>query len=280
MEPRSGRRAATGLVLGSALSSQIGAAVGSMAFPVIGPAGVVAVRQFVAAVTLMALVRPPLRTFSRRQWWPVIALAVVFGGMNLSLYLAVDRVGLGLAVTLEFLGPLGVALATSRTRATGFCALLAVGGVVLLTDPTPSTDWLGVAFGLLAATGWACYILLNREVGRRIPGVQGSAAAAGISGVLFIPVAVITFLHHTPTAAAIGGALVTGLLSSVVPQVADLVTLRRVPAHLFGILMSAHPVFAAAVGWVVLHQSLVWSQWLGIGAIVGANVLALRGRSR
>src|SRR5689334_8619332 len=128
---------------GSGLSNQVGAAIGSLAFPVIGPVGVVAVRQYVAAAVLLTVGRPRLRSFTWRQWWPVLLLAVVFGTMNLSLYTAVDRVGLGLAVTLEFLGPLAIALAATRRRVDACCALLATAGVVTLMRPQPSTDYLG-----------------------------------------------------------------------------------------------------------------------------------------
>jgi len=103
-------------MLGSALSNQVGAATGALAFPMIGPVGVVAVRQWVAAIVLLSVGRPRLRSFTRAQWQPVLALTVVYATMNVSLYSAIDRLGLGLAVTLEFLGPLGVALATSRRR--------------------------------------------------------------------------------------------------------------------------------------------------------------------
>ncbi|SDO87608.1 inner membrane transporter RhtA [Nakamurella panacisegetis] len=274
------RRTGLAILLGSALSSQIGAAAGSLAFPTIGAVGVVTVRQFVSAITLLSIARPPLRTFTRRQWMPTIALGLVFGLMNLSLYVAISRIGLGLAVTLEFLGPLGVALAGSRRRSTFGCAALAVVGVVLLTDPRPTTDYLGVGFGVSAALCWAAYILLNREIGRRLPGIQGSAAAAGLSALLFIPVGIVTFVLHPPTMAALGLALCAGLLSSVVPQVADLITLRRLPAHLFGILMSAHPVFAATVGTVALHQRLAWPQWAGIAAIVASNTWSVLGHQR
>jgi inner membrane transporter RhtA len=263
-------------LLGSALSSQIGAAAGSLAFPTIGPVGVVTVRQFVSATALLIIARPPVRRFTWAQWWPTILLGGVFGVMNLSLYMAIDRIGLGLGVTLEFLGPLGVALATSRRRSTAGAALLAVVGVVLLTSPKPSTDYVGIALGLLAAASWASYILLNREVGRRLPGVQGSAAAAAVSAILFIPIGIVTFLAHPPNAAALGLALTAGLLSSVVPQVADIRMLRRVPANQFAILMSAHPIFAAAVGGLALHQILGSDQWLGIVAIVLANTWSIR----
>jgi inner membrane transporter RhtA len=156
---RGSRIAGPALMLGSALSNQTGAALGALAFPVIGPVGVVAVRQWIAGVLMLAVGRPRLRELSAAQWRPVVALAAVFGLMNLSLYTAVDRIGLGLAVTLEFLGPLAVALVGAlreyqrpvRRYATLTCALLAAVGVAVLTRPQPSTDIVGIGLGLLAA---------------------------------------------------------------------------------------------------------------------------------
>jgi inner membrane transporter RhtA len=260
---------------GSGLSNQLGAAIGSLAFPVIGPVGVVAVRQYVAAVVLFAVGRPRLREFTWRQWWPVLLLAVVFGTMNLSLYTAIDRVGLGLAVTLEFLGPLSIALAATRRRVDACCALIAVAGVVTLMRPRPSADCLGMGLGLLAAVCWASYILLNRTVGRRIPGAQGSAAAAGVSALMFLPVGIAVAVRHPPTLTAAGCAVAAGVLSSAVPYLADLFTLRRVPAPAFGLFMSVNPVLAAVVGWIGLGQRLGWAEWAGIGAVVAANALSI-----
>ena len=275
--PRPSRVGLAGVatMAGSGLSNQIGAAIGSLAFPVIGPVGVVAVRQYVAAVVLFAVGRPRLREFTWRQWWPVLLLAVVFGTMNLSLYTAIDRVGLGLAVTLEFLGPLSIALAATRRRVDACCALLAVAGVVTLMRPRPSADYLGMGLGLLAAACWASYILLNRTVGRRIPGAQGPAAAAGVSALMFLPVGIAVAVRHPPTLAAAGCAVAAGVLSSAVPYLADLFTLRQVPAPAFGLFMSVNPVLAAVVGWIGLGQRLGWAEWAGIGAVVAANALSI-----
>ncbi|MFD8234734.1 DMT family transporter [Streptomyces sp. NPDC059696] len=269
------RLAGVATMVGSGLSNQTGAAIGSLAFPVIGPLGVVAVRQYVAAVVLCAVSPPRLRSFTRRQWWPVLALAVVFGTMNLSLYSAVDRIGLGLAVTLEFLGPLTIALAAARRRVDACCAVTAAAGVVVLMRPQPSADYAGMGLGLLAAACWASYILLNRTVGRRIPGAQGSAAAAGLSAVMFLPVGVVLVLRQPPTAQAVGCAVAAGVLSSAVPYLADLFTLRTVPAQAFGLFMSVNPVLAAVVGLLGLGQHLGWAEWAGIGAIVLANSLSV-----
>jgi len=267
-------------LLGSALSNQVGAAIGSFAFPVIGPVGVVVVRQFVAALVLLPIARPRFWTFTRAQWWPVLLLALVFGTMNLGLYTAIDRIGLGLAVTLEFLGPLGIAIAGSRSRGSIACALAAVIGVAAIMHPEGSTDYVGIAFGLLAAACWAAYILLNRTVGRRLPGVQGTATAATVSATLFIPVGIVVFLVTPPTPAALGYAIAAGVLASAVPYVADLIALRRVPARLFSLLMSVQPIFAALVGAVLLGQRLGLLEWAGVALIVGANVAALLGARR
>ncbi|MER6671832.1 EamA family transporter [Streptomyces sp. NPDC000983] len=262
-------------MLGSGLANQTGAAIGSLAFPVVGPIGVVAVRQYVAAVVLFAIGRPRLREFTWRQWWPVLLLALVFGTMNLSLYTAVDRIGLGLAVTLEFLGPLAIALAGSRRRVDTLYSLLAAAGVVVLMRPRPSADYLGMSLGLLAAACWAAYILLNRTVGERVPGAQGAAAAAAVSAVLFLPVGIVLAVREPVTAAALLCAVAAGVLSSAVPYAADLFTLRHVPARAFGLFMSVNPVLAALVGLVGLGQALGAAEWCGIAAIVAANALAL-----
>ena len=260
------------LMLTSAASNQVGAALGAMAFPTIGPVGVVAVRQFVTAIVLTPLVRPNLRGLRKDQWWPIVGLMVVFSVMNLSLYAAIDRIGLGLAVTLEFLGPLTVAIAGSRRLLDNACAVLAGVGVVVLTNPGPTTDILGITLALLAATGWGGYILLNRTLGRRLPGLHGTAVAGLVTVAAWTPVAAAWFAVHTPTAAALTLAVACGLLSSIVPYVADLLALRRIPAQMFGTVTSINPVWAALAGWLLLHQTLDRNEWIGIGLIVSSNV--------
>src|SRR3954451_2649257 len=168
--------AGPGMMLGGALSNQLGAATGALAFGTIGPAGVVAVRQWIAPGGLLAARRARWRSFTGAQWRLVLLLAAVYATMNLSLYSAIGRLGLGLAVTLEFVGSLAVALAASRRRADLACALMAGAGVVALTRPRPATDYAGLGLGLLAAACWAGYILLNRQGGRQLPGAEGAGA--------------------------------------------------------------------------------------------------------
>jgi inner membrane transporter RhtA len=272
---RSGRLGGVALMLTSGLSNQFGAATGALAFPVIGPAGVVAIRQWVAAIVLLTAGRPRFRSFSRAQWQPVIALALIFATMNLSLYVAIDRIGLGLAVTLEFLGPLSVALAATRRLIDLGCALVAAAAVVVLARPQATTDYVGIGLGLLAAACWAGYILVNRVLGRRLTGAQGPAAAAGLSALIYVPVGIVVLAHHPPTLAALRDGAIAGLLASAVPMVADMLALRRIPTRFFGVFMSVNPVLAALVGLIVLHQSLGWPDWLAILAIVTANTVSL-----
>jgi inner membrane transporter RhtA len=143
--------------------------------------------------------------------------------------------------------------------------------VVVLARPQPTTDYLGIALALVAAACWASYILLNRVIGRRLPGAEGSAAAAGLSALAYVPIGILTLAHHPPTARTFAYAATAGVLSSAVPFLADLLTLRRVPARFFGVFMSVNPVLAALIGLVVLGQSLGWGEWFAIATIVAAN---------
>lgn len=271
------RAAGIGLMLASSASTQTGAALGAMAFPAIGPVGVVAVRQLVTAIVLTPIARPRLRGLGRQQWWPILGMVLVFSVMNLSLYAAIERIGLGLAVTLEFLGPLAVAIIGSRRALDIACAVVAGAGVVVLTDPGPATDVLGIALALLAAVAWGAYILLNRTLGQRLPGLQGTAVASLVTAVVWAPIAVVWFAAHPPIAAAVALAVACGLMSSIAPYVADLLALRRVPAQMFGTFTSVHPVWAALAGWVLLDQALEPNEWAGIALIVLSNVVVSAG---
>jgi inner membrane transporter RhtA len=274
------RLAGVALMTGSALSNQFGAATAALAFPVLGPAGVVAVRQWVAGAVLISTVRPRFASFTREQWRLVLALAVIFATMNLSLYIAIDRIGLGLAVTLEFLGPLSVALLASRRVLDLGCALVAGAAVVVLARPQATTDYLGIGLALLAAACWAGYILVNRRVGTVLPGSQGPAAAASLSALLYVPVGIWVLTSDPVTYVALGRAATAGVLCSAVPMVADLLALRRVATRFFGVFMSVNPVFAALIGLIVLRQSLEAADWLAIAAIVTANAVSVSSGGR
>ena len=244
------------VISASALSAQSGAAVGSLAFSTMTPVGVVAVRQLVASLVLLPMTRPRLWQFTGSQWWPLALLALFFAGMNTALYAAVDRVGLGMAVTIEFLGPLAVALISGRRPRDAACAALALSGVVLLTQPGPTSDVLGLSFAVIAAVCWAGYILTNRVVGRRLPGVQGTAVATALSACVTVPIAAVIVWQAQPPAQAFLFAAAAGILATAVPYSLDLIVLRRISPVVFGLGMSMHPFFAALIGLVILSNVL------------------------
>lgn len=268
----------------SASSVQAGAALGATLFPLVGPLGVTALRQVVSAIALLAIQRPPLHRLGLRRLAPALVLGAVLVAMNFTLYSAVQRIGLGLGVTVEFLGPLGVALlgagrASAVATASRFgCGALALGGVVLITDPFTGAgpDPLGLAFAAAAALLWAAYILVNQRAGA-LPGLTGTAVASLTGTVLTLPVLVVILIglpaDVLPRVLLIG--VVTGLLSSALPYSIDLVVLRRMPRSLFAMLQSLHPVAAALFGLLVLRQVLIAPQVVGIAAVCAANVLAV-----
>lgn len=268
------------VICASAMSTQFGAAVGSLAFASLTPVGVVAARQLVASTVLLALTRPKFWRFTRRQWSPVLLLALFFAGMNTALYAALERVGLGTAVTIEFLGPLAVAVFSSRRPRDGVCAAMALTGVVLLTRPGPTSDLLGLGLAVLAACCWAGYILTNRVVGQRLDGVQGVAMGTAISALGLLPIAAVVVWHLQPPLEAFLFAAVAGVLASVVPYSLDLIVLRHISPVIFGLGMSLHPLFAALIGAVFLHQLLPPVAWVGILLVVLSNALTLGGGAR
>lgn len=275
MKKSAGNARSVAALLGSGTSTQVGAGIGALAFPAIGPAGVVAVRQLVAAVALLALSRPSPRRMTWAQWWPVLVLAVIFSVMNLSLYVAIDRVGLGLAVTIEFLGPLAVALLGSRGRSELLIAAAAGVGVYVLVLPDASSDPIGIGLALLAAACWAGYIVVNRVAGSRLPGVQAPALAAAISVLIYMPVLATLVAQGRLSGTPLLYAIAAGVLSSVIPYATDLMVLRSVPPRLFGVLMSAQPGLAALAGLVVLGQVLALHEWIGLAIVATANALAV-----
>lgn len=262
-------------VLAGATSNQVGAGLGAQAFDAVGPAGVVAVRQAVAAVVLLPIARPRWHRMTWTQWWPTLLLAACFASMNLTLYLAIDRIGLALAITLEFLGPLAVALVASRTRLDLLIAVVAAVGVFVLVLPGPASDLLGLTFGLVAGACWAAYIVLNRVVGARLPGLQAPAVASTLCALGYLPVLVGVTVGGGWDAGTAWRVLAAGVLCSVVPFAADVTALRTVPPRLFGVLSSAQPALAALSGLLLLDQHLTLHQLIGIGIVITANVLAV-----
>jgi inner membrane transporter RhtA len=262
-------------MVAGATANQVGAGIGAHAFPAMGAVGVVAVRQLVAAAVLLPAARPPVRRMTWPQWWPVLLLAAVFAVMNLSLYTAIERIGLGLAVTLEFLGPLAVALLGSRSRLDLLTATAAAAGVYVLVLPGPTSDFVGLGLGLVAAGCWAAYIVLNRVAGQRLPGLQAPAIATGLSAIAYLPVVGLLLAQGRLTGAPLLYAVAAGVLATVVPYAIDLIALRSVPTRLFGVVSSVHPVVAGLAGIVLLGQVLDLHEWVGIGIVVATNAVAV-----
>lgn len=263
------------MVLLGIISVQVGAAVAKQLFAVTGPAGAVALRLVFAAVIMLAVWRPQLRV-DRRTLLVIVGYGVALAFMNITFYQAIARIPLGVTVTIEFLGPLTVALIGSRRWSHVLWALLAAGGVVLLTDGGGVVDWVGVGFALCAATGWGLYIFLSAALGKHTSGGSGLALSMAVAGLVAAPFGVAeagTALLSTP---ALLAGLGVALLSSVVPYSVELEALRRIPPRLFGVLMSLEPAVASLAGLVVLGENLEPLQWLAVGCVVAASVGATR----
>jgi inner membrane transporter RhtA len=264
------------LVLLGIVSVQVGAALAKHLFGAVGSFGTVALRLFFAAAVLMLLWRPSPR-MNRRAWTVVLGYGVVLGLMNLCFYLALARIPLGIAVTIEFLGPLAVALAGSRRWLDAFWAVLAAGGVVLLVEGRGDLDLVGSLFALAAGACWGLYILVGAALGRHTTEGDGLALGMAVAALVAVPFGVA----DSGTALIQPWVLVAGLgvalLSSVIPYSLDLEALRRMPPRVFGILMSLELAVAALIGLVVLQESLHWSQWIAVLCVVAASAGATRG---
>ncbi|HEX5984141.1 MAG TPA: EamA family transporter, partial [Solirubrobacterales bacterium] len=240
-------RVAALLTLGSIVSVQAGAALATTIFDSIGSSGAVFLRALFGALALLALTRgAPLRM---REWRhrDVVLLGVSVAAVNLLFYAALERLPLGITVTLEFVGPLGVAVFGSRRWRDVIWVVLAAAGIVLLSDGSgEDVDPLGVALALAAGLFWAAYILQSARVGRLGPGAGGATMAAVISTVLVAPFGIAQGGGEilAPAVLAVGAAV--GILSTAVPYVAEMEALRRLPQAVFGVLMSLEPAVAAA----------------------------------
>jgi inner membrane transporter RhtA len=257
---------------------QFGAALARTLFDDAGPAGTVLVRVGIAALILALLWRPPLRGHGREEWRLAIAFGLSLAVMNLFFYEALDRIPLGLAVTFEFVGPLGVALAGSRRALDLAWIALAAGGILLIASPgTSDLDALGVVYALLAGAAWAAYILLSARTGRVFPGGSGLALAMCVAAALLVPVGVLDAGDALlDTDVLLIGAAVA-ILSSAIPYSAEFEALRLMPEHVFGVLLSVEPAVAALAGYLVLDQSLGARELAGIGLVMVATAGAVAG---
>jgi inner membrane transporter RhtA len=262
------RGVAVGLVLAAASSLQVGAAFAVTLFDELGPGGAAFLRLAFAAVVLWAIWRPRLDGDLRIAG----AFGVALGLMNWSIYEAIDRIPLGVAVTIEFTGPLLVAVIGSRRPLDAVWVLLAAAGIVLLADPGGgSIDGLGVLLAFTAAGCWIAYIYLSKRAGEAFRGGEGLAIAMAIGALIVLPAGVLQGGSALAEPDLLGAALVVALASSVLPYSLELEALRRIPEAVFGVLMSLQPAVAALAGFVVLDQELGARELAAIAMVVVAS---------
>jgi inner membrane transporter RhtA len=270
MRPTAGRERAiaVGLVVAACLSPQLGAAFAVTLFDEISPAGTAFLRLAFAAAILWAIWRPRLTGDLRLA----AAFGVSLGLMNLSFYEAIARLPLGVAVTIEFAGPLLVAVLGSRRPLDLLWIVLAAAGIVLLVGPWGgAVDPIGVGFALAAAAFWMAYIYLSKRTGAAFPGGTGLAIAMAVGALVVLPVGLVQSNGGLVQPGLLGTALIVSLLSSVLPYSLDLEALRRLPESVFGVLMSLDPAIAALVGFAVLGQALGAREAFAIGMVVVAS---------
>ena len=275
------RRTAPLLVLGGVVSVQFGGALAATLVPRIGAPGSVLLRLLFATLILCAVARPALRGHSRSAWLTVGLFGAALAAMNSAFYASLAHLPIGVAVTIEFLGPLTLAAVLSR-RARDLVAVVAAGlGVALVSGALGSAwgrfDPVGIVFAAIAGVMWAAYIVLSQRTGRAFAGLDGLALALVVSTVLVAPIGLTSVGRWTPTDVAIGFGI--AVLSSVLPYSLELVALRHLAQHVFGILLSLEPAVAALAGFVVLDQVLDAGQIAGMALVVTASAIVLGARA-
>ncbi len=282
--PRPGHeRRAAALVVAAVLSVQLGGALAATLIPDVGVLGSVALRMWFAAALLMVIARPRLTGRSREDWGTAVAFGLALLAMNTAFYGSLDRLAIGVAVTVEFSGPLLLAAVTShRARDLGAVALALVGVVliceVLRVSPA-DLDLVGIGLAATAGACWAAYILLSGHAGRRFAGLDGIAISMAVAAVLAVPLGLAAPGGSMARPGVLVLALGVAVLSSALPYSLELVALRSLAPGVFGVLLSLEPAAAALAGLVVLGQRLQPDQLVGMAAVVAAGVLVL-GRGR
>lgn len=264
------------LVLLSMTSVQVGAALAKSLFQSVGPAGAVLMRVGLGALILLVLWRPKLHDYTWREYRWALIFGGVLAAMNFSFYQALDRIPLAVAVTIEFVGPLAVALFGSRRPIDLLWVALAGAGIVLLA-PTrilggTALDPVGVGLALLAGVFWGCYILLSVQVGQSFPGIAGLALAMVFASVILAPIGIIGAGAHLLNGRILLVGAGVAVLSSVLPYSLELEALRRLPPQVFGVLMSLEPGIAALVGLLLLHEQVGLRAAVAIALVIAASL--------
>jgi inner membrane transporter RhtA len=270
---------APALVLVSILSVQFGSAVARTAFDVTGASGITLMRLAFSGLILTTLVRPAVRRWSRAQWRAATLLGLTMGSMNLVFYLSIREIPLGVAVTVEFIGPLLVALVQTRRVVDLLWVVLAGGGVALLgLEGGTDLPLGGLALALLAGLFWGGYILASANVGRLVPGMDGLAVALLVSALLALPFGAVGASRALDDPVVLLAGLGVAFLSSIIPYGLELAALRRIPTRVFGILMSLEPAAAALAGLLVLGQHLGVRELVALVLVSAASLGVTLGR--
>lgn len=267
----------SGLILLAIGSFQIGAAAAKSLFAEVGSAGTVFLRVALAALVLLLIQRPRVRGYRRSDYRAAILLGLALAGMNLTLFAALERIPLGVAITVQFVGPLGLAVVGSRRPSDVLWVALAASGIVLLAPwGGEHLDPGGILLALAAGGCWAAYILLSRRVGRAFPGASGLALAMVIAALAVAPLGVASGGGDLVRPSVLATASVVALLSSVIPFSLEFAALRRVPARVYAVLVSLDPAIAALVGFVLLSEDLGPRSVAAIAFVTTAAVGAAR----
>jgi inner membrane transporter RhtA len=267
------RAPSTALVLGAIASVQFGSALATTVFDRVGPAGAVLLRLVTASIVLVLLWRPALRTRARRDLLLAVLFGFVLAAMNLTFYESIKRIPLGIAVTIEFIGPLTVAIAGSRRRLDLVWVTLAAAGIVaLMHGDVHGLNTLGVIFALIAGCMWGAYILVNARVGRKFEEGTGLAIAMCVAALLAMPFGIAEGGAKLLEPHVLLVGLGVGMLSSAIPYTLEMEALRRIATNLFGVLMSLEPAMAALAGFIVIGQGLSARELVGIALVVVASV--------
>jgi inner membrane transporter RhtA len=271
-----GRRTTGALTqVGTEVSINLGSALAGLAIPIVGSTLVVAVRQLVMVLVVAPFYRPSRASFTWHRVYPAILLGIVLAIMNLTFYQSVHLLGLGIAATIEFLGPLTLALVLSRRILDFVCVAVAALGVLALTGFDGDINLWGVVLALIAAAAWAAYILLTRRVALSLPGLEGLTVASVVSLLIIGPMALLTVEMSTLSWPVIALLLGIGVLSSALPYSLDTYILRRITARLYAIITSCGPVVAAIFGWLVLSETLTLIQIAAILLVCAAAATAI-----
>ncbi|WIE76566.1 EamA family transporter [Curtobacterium sp. MCSS17_007] len=274
------------LALAAMVSVQIGAAVAKTRFDEVAPVGAATLRLVIGAVVLVLLVRPRVRHWTRGQWTAAVLLGLALGGMNVFIYVAFASIPIGVAVTIEFLGPLALSLVHTRRWRDVTWALLALAGVVLLgVGPAAVTAVGGVVAAVAAAACWAGYIVMNQRVGAAIPGVDGLAVSMVVAMLVSLPTGLLPAVDGVVAAPSLLLVFAgVAVLSSVLPYALEMLALRRMPTRVFGVLQSLGPAIAALAGLVVLREGLAAQEVVALACVsvasIGVTLSARRGRIR